>query len=268
MATVKSWANQKGGSGKSILSYNEAFFLAEQGKKVLYIDADEQGNGSSSLTRYATSELVASDLFQQDAVSPIEIPEDQNLVVVMADDGLIAAERLDVDDVAMVEILKQNLSQVGQGFDYIVVDTAGSNSRIANAMLVNSDFVSLPCRIDTFSIDVAKRVLQRVVLIQQELNADLVNLGILPNEFDATHPAQVQWLSELMTAFKEYVFPGFIPKRGSYKEAAAEGVPVWRLESDIDGESTGRVKTSARTAGREAKAVFQKMLAMMESNNG
>lgn len=265
---IKSYANQKGGSGKSILSYNDAFFLAEKGFRVLFIDGDEQGNSSAPLQAYALSGIVASDLFKDQPLPVGEPVPGQKLSVIMADDGLISAERTSMDDAEMVQVVSKNIAHVGQHFDYVVIDTAGSNSRIANAFLVSSDFVALPCRIDTYSIDVAKKVLQRVLFIQQKWNPKLVNLGILPNEFDATHPAQVEWLKQLMTHFRAYVFPGYIPKRGAYKEAAAEGIPVWRLASDAEGDSAGRVKTAARTAGKEAKAVFEKMLERMENGNG
>jgi len=36
------YVNQKGGTGKSTLAYNHALYLAEIGKRVLFIDGDEQ----------------------------------------------------------------------------------------------------------------------------------------------------------------------------------------------------------------------------------
>jgi chromosome partitioning protein len=264
---AKVWMNQKGGVGKSILSYNDAFFLAESGKRTLYLDGDEQGNGSKRLAEYAVPGLVTSDLFKEGALTPIVPVDGQNLYVLMADDALIKAERTDIDDGEMVTLLRKNLDIIAQDFDYVVIDTAGSNSRIANAFLVASDYVAIPFRVDPFSIDVAKKVLTRVAFVQQKWNPNLVNLGIVPNEFDSGQPAQVDWLKQLVGAYRPFLTAGLVNKSVSYKEAALEGVPVWKLRGG-DGESSSPVKTAARLAGKEVKAVFQIMLDRMEKANG
>ncbi|EEU7968189.1 ParA family protein, partial [Klebsiella pneumoniae] len=50
MAKVISFANQKGGVGKSTLCIQQAFYLAlQKKKKVLVLDMDGQGNTSSRL---------------------------------------------------------------------------------------------------------------------------------------------------------------------------------------------------------------------------
>ncbi|MFD2427305.1 ParA family protein [Sphingobium scionense] len=41
--------NRKGGVGKTMLATHLAWFLAEDGARVLFIDLDAQGNGSRTL---------------------------------------------------------------------------------------------------------------------------------------------------------------------------------------------------------------------------
>lgn len=259
------FVNQKGGSGKSILAYNEAFYLAGQGKRVLFIDGDEQANSSASLARYAVSNLGASALFGSDAITLP--PVSQNIVLLRGDAGLRLVEQSNCSDEALVVTLRERLAEVAAGFDYAVIDTAGANSRVANALVVASDFAVLPCRIDPYSIGVATGVLKRILFIQKKWQPTLVNLGILPNEYDMHSPEQHGCLKQLLSAYPQFVMPVFVRKRSAYREACGIGVPVWRLETDGDAAAatrTGTVKTAARTAGREVRAVFDFMQTQME----
>ena len=49
MSKVIALANQKGGTGKTTTTVNLGIGLASQGKKVLMVDADAQGNLTDSL---------------------------------------------------------------------------------------------------------------------------------------------------------------------------------------------------------------------------
>lgn len=254
------FVNQKGGSGKSILAYHMAFFLSEVAeKRVLFVDGDEQANATKSLSQFRDPDLNASTLFRAEAFSVGRA--EKGVTLFAGDQGLREVERSSLSDAALVELVRKQLATLADGFDYCVIDTAGANSRVANALLVASNFSILPCRIDPYSIDVATEVLKRVLFIQKRWNPALVNLGILPNEYDTQSPAQRDWLKQLMGAYQKFVFPAFVPKRSAFREASGEGVPVWSLTG------TGNtVKTSARTAGKEIKAVLTMVLKKMEES--
>jgi chromosome partitioning protein len=252
-------ANQKGGVGKTNTAFNFTHYLAEQGKRVLGVDGDEQGNYSRVMGEYVLPGIGASHLFGDVSVL---IPEATGAITVIQADRekLRARERSSVGDAQLVSNLRARLTELGPRFDYVVIDSAGSNSRITNALLFVSDFAVIPTKIDQDSIDVSVEVLKRVASIKSAWNPALVNLGILPNEYDSRQPAQVKSLKALLGKYPHFIFPAFIADRSAYREASAGRTPVWRLKSETD----GRTKTSAREAAIEMRTVFRMLLDRME----
>jgi chromosome partitioning protein len=257
--------NQKGGSGKSILSYNMAHYLADQGARVLFIDGDEQANSSKSLAKFALPGIGASALFHAGLFAlPFELAI-QDVALLRGDASLRQVEQSSVSDGELVMFLRARLAQIADRFDYCVIDTAGANSRVANALLIASDYAVLPCRIDPYSIDVATDVIKRVAAIQNSFNSGLVNLGILPNEVDGHHGITHDWLEQLTSAYPQFVMSVSVPKRAAYREACAEGVPVWQLRHSIGYNGKGNIKSGARAAGREVRAVFDIIKSKMDA---
>lgn len=216
------YVNQKGGSAKSVTSYNFAYYLAKKrGHRVLFIDADQQGNSSSSLRTCMTS-LTASQFYDD---KPISFPLSQNpIVLARGDDSLRLVESW--SDERIVTQLAARLKEAAKYFDYCVVDTPGSNSKSVGAFLINASHVIIPTEIDSYSLSVTLTVLQRVVGVQQHFNKNLVNLGLLPTRLKAS-VNQRRDLEGLMRDYSKYVLRACLADRMPYREAADEGVPVW-----------------------------------------
>jgi chromosome partitioning protein len=255
--------SQKGGTGKTTTGYNFAHHAAERKRRSALVDGDEQGNASQAMAPHAITEFNAADLFLKE---PLPLPDEfPGLVLIPADRiRLRDIEQSDLDDSELVENLRARLAELAPHFDYMTFDTPGANSRIANAFLVASDFAIIPCKIDPFSVAVSAEVIKRIKFIQQHFNPNLVNFGILANEFDMRQPAQVEDFKELLASHHQYMFPKPILDRQAYREAAGAQVPVWRLREGVAGENRGRVKSAARDAGKEIRAVFDILMERME----
>lgn len=239
-------ANQKGGVGKSNTAYNLGHYLAEKkAKRTLFIDFDEQGSASLSLRNYA-GELNASAFFGTEPIKVAALSGD--LVLAKGDAKLPAIEtefRPTSRHSELIQNLKNRLADVCNEFDWCVIDTPGSNSVIANATLAAADFVLVPSIVDAYSIDIATKMLKRIIGIQKTANPKLVNLGILPTLINSTAPSQRKDLENLLQKFNQYVIRAKISNRTSYREAAGDGIPVWKLK-----------KTTARDAANEMIGTF------------
>ena len=218
------YANQKGGVSKSITSYNFGFYLAQkQHKRVLFIDADPQHNSSDSL-RTCTTTLTAAQFYSD---KPIQFPAtENNLVLARGEDELKKVELMP-DEIVVKQLAARLKEAEAAGFEYVVADTPGANAKVVGGFLLSATHVIVPTSIDSYSLNVAITMLQRIVSVQQHFNKSLVNLGLLPSLLKPGAVNQRRELEGLMRDYSKYVIRAAISDRMAYKEAADEGVAVW-----------------------------------------
>ncbi len=244
-------ANQKGGVGKTAVACHLAFHLRDAGHKVLFIDLDPQGNASATLQGCA-GKVTASRLFQPEAASVVA---GDGITLVSADNALADLERSEPKIIAAFRAQIHALRDAG-GFDFCVIDTAPTLGLRMSAALIAADFVLCPIELESYSIQGITKMLQTIFGMKEKYNPDLTFLGMLPNRFNAHSPAQKQNLSELLASYAHLMISARIGNRSSVAEALGAGVPVWEIP-----------KTSARSAGKEMREVFDLVTKKMESTH-
>ena len=97
MGKIISFSNQKGGVGKTTTCVNMAAYLAREGRKVLLIDLDPQGNATTGLgfSKGALKKSVYNVLIEEEAVKDNVLDTElENLKILPANIDLAGAEEI------------------------------------------------------------------------------------------------------------------------------------------------------------------------------
>lgn len=255
MTRIISFANQKGGVGKSTLCIQMAFYLLERGHRVLVIDMDGQGNTSSRLARREgedeakyygtkTSELFAPKLKN---IKVMHCPYGMDLIHTPKNDpDLFEMEAIPLDQVINP---RRNVFPLFPNYDYVLLDCPPSLGRKLVAALAMSTHVACPVQLSGFAVDGVEGLLNTIISVKNTLNPSIEILGIIINNMNSRSMTHLKALKQLQAEIPDLIFKHGIASRAPLDNATNLGIPVWKIRSG-----------AASEAAREVKAVLNEIL--------
>lgn len=185
-------ANQKGGVGKTTTTINLGIGLAMQGKKVLLVDCDPQGNLTEGMGFYPADKyeetianVFTNIIFNNEFDQNFGILHHaENVDLLPANIELSGIATMLVDLKQREVVLRKYINQVKESYDYILIDCTPSLGMLTLNALAAADSVIIPVEAQYLPVRGLEQLLRTINKTKQKINPKLEIEGIVMTKVD------------------------------------------------------------------------------------
>ena len=232
--------NQKGGVGKTTSTVNLGVGLAMQGKKVLLVDADPQGdlttclgwNDADNLQNTLSDKMM--EVVQGKENNPFNgiLHHKEGVDLMPSSSDLFDFEISLVTAMNREVILKSYLSEVKDKYDYILIDCSPSLGMMTLNSLSAADSVIIPVQAHYLPAKCMTQLLRTVNKVKRHINPNLKIDGILLTIVDNRTNLAKSTVDALRENFGSHIriFKSQIPMAVKAAEVASKGKSIYAYE--------------------------------------
>jgi len=230
MTTTITVANQKGGVGKTTTAVSLAHGLIFEGKRVLLIDLDPQGQCATILGLAPEPGAFNLLVAEQPLSRVIRSTDRENLYVVLGDRKTATAQTVLSVQRTPISFTYDHLVTAAEDekLDFIIIDTSPSVGELQEQALWASDGVLIPCAVDYLSSDGVFNIALTLKRNHEEHHWSGRILGILPTFYDDVTRESKATLEDLKKRFDHLLLEP-IHRATILRECAVEGKTIFEL---------------------------------------
>lgn len=217
----------KGGCGKTTISLNLSLSLARQGRAVVLIDSDANGDVLSAIDSRARAKYGFFDL-----LSGAGTLGEALLPTVLPGFKILPAVGRDLPDPDAVEAQSSRLNwllgELGRDGSVVIVDTPAGMFGVTNQVVRACSHVIGVLQAEQIAGRSFARFAQALDRIPPKQRPDV--LGVVVNMVQAKHDASLSVLQKACQDFpSEWLFDTSIPRHRAFLDASLAGVPLRHL---------------------------------------
>jgi len=228
MKKIVAVANQKGGVGKTTTSVNISAAIALEGRPVLLIDMDPQGNATSGLGIDPRSLKLTSYniLIKQNKIEGVCLKTAVPGLSILPANAELAGAEIELVEVEHRERqLREVVQAASERYEFIFIDCPPALGILTVNALVAAHSVLIPVQCEYYAMEGLTRLIGSIDRVRQSLNPGLHVEGIVLTMFDSRNTLARQVAEQVRSHFLEKVYQTIIPRNVALAEAPSYGRP-------------------------------------------